>query len=71
MSQEKRETYDPNKYEHDYIIGVLENFASEIKTRGYKPTLIDSYACQLTAFMHGEIAKEMQIRELLTKKINK
>ena len=61
MSQEKEHlNYDPNKYEHDYIVGILENFMADCIVGRPKPTTIDHYACQLTAFMHGEIARELK-----------
>lgn len=41
--------------EDEFIMQVLENFIMELKTRKPVDQLIDSYACQLTAYMQGQI----------------
>ena len=41
--------------EDNYIIEVLENFITDLKTDTPVTKLIDAYACQLTAYMQGQI----------------
>ena len=70
MQEDKSNT--PNKYEHDYIVGILENFMVDCeRKRTESIMIIEGYARQLTAFMHGEIAREIKTLDLLVKKLNK
>lgn len=48
--------YDPNLYEHDYIIGALDDFRAELLTDKPVAEITDKYACLLTAFMRGQIS---------------
>ena len=41
--------------EDQYILEVLENFIVDLKTDTPVTRLIDAYACQLTAYMQGQV----------------
>jgi len=50
--------------EDEFIIQVLENFIIDLKTNKSVFGLIDSYACQLTAYMQGQMAQQDKSRNL-------
>ncbi len=55
--------FDSNIFEHTYIIKILENFILELKTDKLQKEIIDKYACQLTAFMTGQIVQTIKFHK--------
>ena len=47
---------DPNQYEHDYIIGLLDGFRKDLATDKPVAEITDKYAVALTTFMHGQVS---------------
>jgi len=52
--------FDNNSFEHDYILRILEMLVKDLATAKPVPGVLDSTACQLTAFMQGQVAAEVK-----------
>lgn len=46
-----------HEYENDYILGLLKSFRIELKTDKEEAGILDKYACILTSYMNGKLAK--------------
>lgn len=57
---------DNNTFENDYILGILNAFASELRTDKPQAEILDKYAVQLTAYMNGkhQPAMKFSVQEL-------
>lgn len=53
--------FDSNTFENDYILRVLQNMVTELKTQKPVEQIIDKYAVQLTAFMNGQVRRNMLV----------
>jgi hypothetical protein len=50
---------NPNTFEHDYIIAILQQYSQESEIADKSKTL-DKYAGQITAFMNGRILEAVK-----------
>lgn len=56
--------FTSNTFENDYVLAILGHYKFDLTTAGADVTreaqITDQYACELTAFMNGQIAQAIK-----------